>query len=115
MNVTYDLFNKLPSEIDIRPDVETERAFLLGSHTLEDTLLLADVGYFDLDYFEQVSQDGGYFLVRANKNINPTVTSAYCAGIEFKEKNIKLKTLLEKFASQRLELIVRWKKNGPEY
>lgn len=115
LHVTYDLFNEQPCEIDIRPDVETERAFLPGSHTLEDTLLLADAGYFDLDYFEQVSQDGGYFLVRANKNINPIVTSAYCAGIELKEKNIKLKTLLEKFASQPLELTVRWKKNGPEY
>ncbi|NNG45477.1 transposase, partial [Pseudoalteromonas sp. NEC-BIFX-2020_002] len=47
--------------------------------------------------------------------MNPIVTSAYCAGIELKEKNIKLKTLLEKFASQPLELTVRWKKNGPQY
>ena len=84
LHLTYDLFNEQPCEIDIRPDVETERAFLPGSHTLGDTLLLADAGYFDLDYFEQVSQDGGYFLVRANKNINPTVTSAYCAGVELK-------------------------------
>lgn len=35
---------------------------------LKDTLLLADAGYFALDYFEQVSQDGCYFLVRAKKN-----------------------------------------------
>lgn len=113
--IELHLFNEQPCEIDIRPDVETERAFLPGSHTLEDTLLLADTGYFDLDYFEQVSQDGRYFLVRANKNINPTVTSAYCAGVELKEKHIKLKTLLKKCASRPLELTVRWKKNGPKY
>lgn len=94
LHVTYDLFNEQPCKVDMRPDVETERAFLLGSHTLKDTLLRAGVGYFDLVYFEQVSQDGGYFLVRANKNLNPTVTSAYCAGIDLKEKNIKLKKLL---------------------
>lgn len=115
LHVTYDLFNEQPCEIDVRPDVETERAFLPGSHTLKDTLLLADAGYFDLDYFEQVAQDGGYFLVRANKNINPIVTSAYCAGVEVKEKNIKLKALLDKFASQPVELTARWKKNGIEY
>ena len=115
MHLTYAIFNEQPCEINIRPDVETERAFLSGSHVLEDTLLLADAGYFDLDYFEQISQDGGYFLVRANENINPIVTSAYCAGIELKEKNIKLNILLDKFASQPPELTVRWKKDGPEY
>ncbi|TVU86108.1 transposase [Pseudoalteromonas neustonica] len=101
--------------MDTRPDVDTELAFLPGRHTLENTLLLADAGYFDLDYFEQISQDGGYFLVRANKNINPTVTSAYYAGVELKENNSKLKNLPEKWGSQPLELTVRWKKNGSEY
>ncbi|WP_462147248.1 transposase [Pseudoalteromonas gelatinilytica] len=81
LHVTYDLFNEQPCEIDVRSDIETERAFSPGSHTVKDTLLLADAGYFDLDYFEQVAQDGVYFLVRANKNINPLVTSAYCAGV----------------------------------
>ncbi|RJF32541.1 transposase [Pseudoalteromonas gelatinilytica] len=93
--------------MDVRPDVGTERAFLPGSHTLKDTLLLADAGYFYLDYFDQVAQDGGYFLVRSNKNINPIVTSAYCAGVEVKEKNIKLKALLDKFTSQPVELTAR--------
>ena len=33
LHVTYELFNEQPCEIDVCSDVETERAFLLGSHT----------------------------------------------------------------------------------
>ncbi|WP_252948428.1 transposase [Pseudoalteromonas shioyasakiensis] len=115
MHVTYDLFNEQPCDIDVHHDIETERAFLPVSHTVKDTLLLTDAGHFDLNHFEKVAQDSGYFWVRANKNINPIVTSAYCAGIEVKEKNIKLKALLDKFESQPVELTTRWKKSGSEY
>jgi hypothetical protein len=115
LHATYDLFSEMPCEIDVRPDVDTERDFLPGSHTLADTLLLADAGYFDLEYFQQLTEAKGYFMVRANKRINPTVLSAHLAGIEVADKNEKLQDVLKKFGSQPLELTVQWKKSSPKY
>ncbi|KZX00408.1 hypothetical protein JL49_11825 [Pseudoalteromonas luteoviolacea] len=113
--MTYDLIFEQPCEIDIRPNVETERGFLPGGHTLKNTLLLADAGYFDLTYFKQVMGNGGYFMVKANKTINPTVLSAFLCGVNIGEKGTKLQSLLNKFGSQALEMTVSWKKSGPEY
>ncbi|MGA4604751.1 transposase [Pseudoalteromonas maricaloris] len=76
-------------------------------------LFLADAGYFDLTYFKQVMDDGGYFMVRANKTINPTVLSVW--GVEIGEKGTKLQSLLKKLGSQLIEMAVSWRKNSPEY
>lgn len=38
LHATYDLFSEIPCELDVRPDVDTERDCLPGSHTLADRL-----------------------------------------------------------------------------
>lgn len=99
LHVTYELLCEQPCELDTRADVgPAERDFLPGSHTLNNTLLLAD---------------GGYFMVRANKTINLTVLSAW--GVDIGEKGTKLQSLLKKLGSQPIEMTVSWRKNGPEY
>ncbi|MBI6549893.1 hypothetical protein [Xenorhabdus lircayensis] len=39
-------------------------------------LLLADVGYVDFQYFQQVSQYGGSFVVRGGQPLNPRIIEA---------------------------------------
>ncbi|MEK0161889.1 IS4 family transposase [Pseudoalteromonas piscicida] len=115
LHATYDLFSEMPCVIDVRPDVEPERNFLPGSHTLKDTLLLADAGYFDLAYFEQVKEAGGYFMARASNRINPTVLSVNLSGIEFQPTEQKLQSVIAKFGSQPLEMTVQWGSRSPKY
>ncbi|KZN55267.1 hypothetical protein N482_24345 [Pseudoalteromonas luteoviolacea NCIMB 1942] len=54
-------------------------------------------------------------MFRASKRINPTVSSAFLSGVEVVSESIKLQSLLEKFGSQPLEMVVKWNKNGSEY
>jgi hypothetical protein len=43
---------------------------------LKDQLLLADASYLDQDYYHQIEQHGGCYLVRGKLNLNPTIEEA---------------------------------------
>ncbi len=43
---------------------------------LKGQLLLADAGYLDQDYYHQIEQHGGCYLVRGKLNLNPTIEEA---------------------------------------
>ena len=42
---------------------------------IRNQLLLADAGYVDFNYFSQLSEHGGSFIVRG-KNLNPVIIEA---------------------------------------
>lgn len=108
VHATYNMLTEQACQIDIRPDVEAERNFLPGSHTLADTLLLGDAGYFDLEYIQQIHEEGGFALMRTNNTINPVVLSAFRAGKDLKQQGIKLKEVIKRYGSQPLEMWVKW-------
>src|SRR5207248_4327395 len=45
--------------------------------SLRDSLLLADRGYIDLGYLHRVSQQGGFFIIRAKAGMNPQVVERF--------------------------------------
>ncbi len=47
----------------ITADTASERTYLPAPETLRDHLLLAEAGYIDFQYFQQVSQYDGSFVV----------------------------------------------------
>ncbi|WP_115825774.1 IS4 family transposase [Xenorhabdus cabanillasii] len=75
-HMTLYLFTQVPTEMTITADTASERAYLPAPEMLRDQLLLADAGYADFAYFQQVSQYGGSFIVRGGKSLNPLIIDA---------------------------------------
>jgi len=113
LHVSMDLMTNSVAGIDIAADKETERQFLPTAQELKDTLLMADAGYFDKKYFDELSEAAAFFIIRAGININPFVLSGHRADgkrIKIKEK-AKLKDIKNKLPKrQSFELSVRWDK-----
>ncbi|MFM2591332.1 IS4 family transposase [Vibrio harveyi] len=75
-HMTMSLSDLSPKKMTVTADTASERAYLPKAEALRNKLLLADAGYVDFDYFEQVRQSGGCFLVRGTKSLNPTIVEA---------------------------------------
>ena len=65
-----------PKTMVVTADTASERAFLPDANDLCNKLLLADAGYIDFSYFEQIELQGGSFIVRGGKSLNPTIVEA---------------------------------------
>lgn len=113
LHVSMNLMTNSVAGIDIAADKESERHFLPQAEELANTLLLADAGYFDKKYFEQLCQIGAFFIIRAGVNINPLVLSGTrLDGKPIKiSKKAKLKDIKDKLPKrQSFELSVQWNK-----
>lgn len=113
LHVTMDLMTNSVDGISIAADKESERHFLPDAQELTKTLFMADAGYFDKKYFEQLCEAGAFFIVRAGININPIVLSGiHSDGKAIKiKKNSKLKDIKDKLPKrQSFELSVQWDK-----
>src|SRR5438477_412409 len=79
--------------------------------SLRDSLLLADRGYIDLGYLHRVSQQGGFFIIRAKAGMNPQVVEAFREdGTRLRSlRNKSLKAIHAKLPKRhRVELVVEW-------
>lgn len=76
LHVTMDLLGDSASRVVLTPDTAPERAELPEAHTLTGSLLLADRGYFDLDYLRALEAAGASFVIRSYSSINPQVVEA---------------------------------------
>ena len=84
--------------------------------------LLADAGYVDFNYFSQLSEHGGSFIVRGGKNLNPVIIEARngqgrllpkLAGLKLKEIDRKTNRsevldLKIKRGADEFRLVRRW-------
>lgn len=131
LQTTMDLFYGMPFRLNLTPDTAPERADLPSAEALAGSLLLADRGYFQWAYLNQLSHKGAFFVMRAYTTINPQVMQAFdgqgkrrrrLEGQQFKAvRNIPHRLLdLDIHRPQRqpsagLRLIVSWKpgKNKP--
>ncbi len=75
-HMTLSLFSQSPIAMTVTADMASERAYLPAPHTLRNKLLLADAGYVDFGYFEQLSLSSGSFIVRGSQSLNPLIVSA---------------------------------------
>lgn len=82
LHATMELLEGAVSRAALTADTGAERPHLPAADSLGDALLLADRGYFDVDYLAAVDRAGGHFAVRATAAINPTVRRAEANGRE---------------------------------
>ena len=61
--------NRNTQTMTITADTASERAFLPKTELMRNKLLLADAGYVDFNYFSQLSEHGGSFIVRGGKTL----------------------------------------------
>lgn len=64
----------------LAPDKETERQFLPNERDLRNRLLLADRGYESRKVFSDIHEQAGFFIIRGNTTIKPTIRRAYRAS-----------------------------------
>jgi len=111
LHATMSLFSNNVTNISLAADKEGERQFLPEPESLKDKLLLADRGYEDIFYCDDVQNAGGNFIIRFKSTCNPTVNAA--RGTDLRRINIKempLKKAVKKFRKQTVDLDVCWKK-----
>ena len=75
-HVTMSLFSMSPKMMTITADTASERTYLPDPKTMNNKLLLADAGYVDFGYFDELTKQGGFFIVRGGKALNPTIIDA---------------------------------------
>ena len=75
-HLSMSLFSQSPKTMVVTAETASERAFLPEPTDLNNKLFLADAGYIDFSYFEQVELHGGSFIVRGSKALNPTIVEA---------------------------------------
>lgn len=76
LHVTMSAFEDNPVKIVLAPDKEAERALGPKAEDVRGCLLLEDRGYEHRRFFLDVQTAGGFFVVRGNKAIRPTVLQA---------------------------------------
>lgn len=128
-HMTMSLSDMSPKAMTVTADTASERAYLPKAEALRNKLLLADAGYVDFDYFEEVHQYGGSFLVRGTKSLNPTIVEARngngrllpkLAGKKLKEVSRKTNRsgvldLIVRRGKQEFRVIRRWFKEEKRY
>jgi hypothetical protein len=77
LHVSMDLLEESLTQVVLTPDTFTERAELPAPETLRGALLLADRGYFDVKYLNELDIHGAHFVIRGFISINPTVLAGY--------------------------------------
>ncbi|NRB25813.1 transposase [Shewanella sp.] len=77
LHVTMDLMSGHYNYLGISPDSESERHYNPFAYEIQDTLLLMDAGYFNIDYCYQADKHGGHVIMRTNGKINPDIEAAF--------------------------------------
>lgn len=111
LHATMSLFTNNVTNITLSADKEGERQFLPEPDELAEKLLLADRGYENIFYCDDVQNAGGNFIIRFKGTSNPAVTAvrdAVCRKINIKE--MPLKKAIKKFRRQPTDLDVCWTK-----
>lgn len=97
----------------VAADRKGERDFLPAARALRGKLLLADRGYWDLDYWRAVDQAGGFFLARGKTSLNPLVLEVRGPGGRLPRfENRPLQSILRRLPRRRLDLVVEWTRPG---
>jgi hypothetical protein len=77
LHTTMDLLSDAAVRIVLTSDTESEQANFPDARQLKDCLFLGDRGYVNLSYMHEVDQNGGSFIIRGKKSMNPWVMDAW--------------------------------------
>jgi len=111
LHACVSIFQDQVLTAQLAPDKDAERDFLPAPKDLAGKLLLADRGYPSLDYFEQVIGAGGFFLMRATSNMNPTVRRVRGPGGRLPRfEGYRLRNIMKWLPRRRLDLEVEWQR-----
>lgn len=109
LHTTMSLLEDEAVSVTLTSFIDSENNHLSDAKDLVDSLLLADRGYLNIPYMNDVNQQGGFFIFRGKHHINPLIKQAYVG-----EKKVK-KWIGEKLQSIRIsknvavDLVVDWK------
>ena len=98
LHATYSGFHDNVLSVTLAPDKEAERQFLPEPKELCGKLLLADRGYPGTEYFHNVHEAGGAFIVRLTRSYDPYVVATYVAG---QRHPLRRRVRLAQFLSQQ--------------
>ncbi len=118
LHCTMDLLCDAAITIVLAPDTNCEQDFLPQPASLKDDLFLADRGYLNLTYLQEVDRHGGRFVIRAKEGLNPRVIDAYREdGTRLKScQDRDFKAIVSKFPKkQRISLTVEWLIDGKPF
>ncbi len=77
LHVTLDLMSGHYNYLGISPYSESERYSNPFAYEIQDTLLLMDASYFNIDYCYQADKRGGHVIMRTHGKINPDIEAAF--------------------------------------
>ncbi len=111
LHAFVSLFHDQVLNAQLAADTQAERDFLPEPKELAGKLLLADRGYPSLEYFEQVIAAGGFFIMRATSNMNPTVLCVRGPGGRlYRFEGYRLRDIMKWLPRRRLDLDVEWER-----
>ena len=109
LHATMGLFQDSVTRIGLAPDTVSEREFLPAPSSLRKKLLLGDRGYTGIEYCHEVDQNQGRFLIRYQKDINPSVGLMYSPdGQRIRMRSRRLKELWSKLKGRSIDADVTW-------
>jgi hypothetical protein len=111
LHVSMDLLSEGLDLVTLTPDSDSEVHHVPAPHTIAGGLFLGDRMFFNKPYLASIEAEGGFFVVKAKGNLNPTIRRAYTPqGREIKRyRNQPLATLKLKMGRYKaLDLDVEW-------
>lgn len=113
LHATMSVLRDEVVRVALAPDVQGERAFLPAPISLEGKLLLADRGYCDIDYCDEVNEARGSFIIRNKGNVNPVVHGCYIKGRARREfEALSLQEVLVAIGKRSADFEVGWQRPG---
>jgi hypothetical protein len=115
LHVTMSALSDQPVAITLAPDKEAERQFGPNGANVAGCLLLEDRGYEHRQFFIDVQTAGGYYIIRGNAAIRPTIRKAYNRR-GHRLRHLEGKRLQWKILPQEhVDLVIEWGKGKTLY
>jgi len=113
LHCTMSLFTDNLVTVFMTGDAECERHYLPEPKDLKGKLLLADRGYDSTKYMLCVDKEGGSFLVRIRKNLNPRVVKIHRRGKRYRDLEGKcLRTVVRRLRKDApYDMDICWEDN----
>ena len=109
LHATMSVMGDQVLRVSLAPDRLGERDFLPEPENLRSKLLLADRGYFDLDYSRRVDEAKGSFIIRSTSRVNPMIETCYMDGHRVRRfVGMTVQYALEKLDGKSADIDVAW-------
>jgi hypothetical protein len=108
IHATFSGFRDEVTALEVTPDTTQERAFLPPAQDIARKLLLADRGYPSRDYFTEIDEAGGHFVIRLTRSYKPWVLAVH-GGHPGLDQPERLQELVARCPGQVLDLDIEFR------